>query len=294
MTIAPETLTDAAAKLGWDLVDQCPICDSGDYVPVVVGRADCILCECRGCGAVYLNPRPSRSRERSGYAPDHVEREYLPRLVELGILSADYQPNDEALYNRYRKVVDLTLGLEPSGPVVDIGCSIGLSMLALRTKGIEVIGYDVDEPFVEAARRLFDLDVRQVDVFDPGQVERFDIAVANAVLEHIDRPVPFLEAIRQNALRPGGALVITVPNLASTELLDPGPGRWSNITGGHLWYPTEATLASVAVRAGFTVETVHVPPVRRQYRDHIDFYIRGVLGYEGNISGGIGMVLRAE
>jgi trans-aconitate methyltransferase len=240
---------------------------------------------------VFLNPRPQRDVNDSGYDPRHGEAALLPRLVERGLLNADHSPNAERLVQRYEKLIELTRALEPNQPVVDIGCGIGTSTMALQAAGISAVGFEVDPDFVAIAQRTFGLDVREADIAVPF-AERHPVATLNSVLEHIDDPTAFLRNIRANVLTQAGALVVTVPNLASTEFVHRGT-EWPIISQQHVLYFTERTLAQTAVRAGFEVEDVWAPPVSLRPTDHVDLWTRAGLGHTGNVSGGIGMTLRA-
>lgn len=288
-----KAMAELAAEKKWEVVDTCLVCGSDRWTPAFIGRAKCLLCVCESCDTIFLNPRPRKATSMdSGYNPSHAQKRYLPGLVHDGYLSETYEPDLDKMYRRYQKLVDMVLALEPRNPVIDIGCGIGLSMLALSSKGIDCIGFDVDDSFLGIATDTFGLDVRKVDVFAPDLGQRYDIATLNSVLEHIEDPVGFLRAIRENILAPGGALVITLPNTLSFQFLQQGR-EWRNITGGHVWYPTEASTAEVAARAGFSVERIHTPPPDHTRDEPNIFFLRHVIGYEGNITGGLGMVLRA-
>lgn len=283
-----------AAEKSWELLNVCMICGSENWRPALAARANCILCKCDDCSSIFLNPRPRKTlRTDSGFNSTHARAVYLPGLVKSGFLSETFVPHLDRLYIRYKKLVDMVVDLSPTAPVIDVGCGIGLSMLALSSRGIKTIGYDVDETFLAVATETFGLDVRMVDVFDPNLTDRHRIITLNAVLEHINQPVEFLRAIRENVLTPDGALVLTLPNILSYQYLQSGV-EWATISGGHVWYPTENSTTRVAAMAGFTVETVHAPPPVRHNNDPYVFFLRDVMGYEGNISAGLGMVLRAS
>lgn len=286
-------LTAIAARMKYTLVTECPVCDQKDYEIVLVGRYDCVLCRCPHCGVVFLNPRPRKpeSSDGSGYSPAHAATKYLPRMVKLGFLSPDHVPDLKKLYWRYLKLVQMTCQLEPTDPVVDIGCGIGLSMLALRYKGIKSIGIDINDEFIGVARNTFGLEVHKHDVQTKKMQPPAKVATLNAVLEHIERPVEFLQNIRENILAPDGRLIVTIPNLASLQFLRDG-GQWEVISGGHVWYPTEETASMVARRAGFVVERFYREP-DKPTADHLHFFVRRVLGSQANLTGGIGMILRA-
>ena len=290
MRLTKSDVREVAAARGWTIVRRCPSCEHERWRPVLRTDRDCCLAECDSCGLVFLNPRPPREADESGYAADHADS-LIPRLVERGLLTEDLTPVADRLLQRYEKLIELTRRLEPTQPVLDLGCGIGTSTLALRAAGIDAVGMEIDPGFVAAARSRLGLDVRQGDVLQP-LAARHPIATLNSVLEHIDDPVGFLAAIRTNALSPNGALVLTVPNLASTEFVEHGIA-WRIIQPQHVTYFTEATLVATAERAGFLVEHVWEPPAQPRPNNPAELWARIGLNHRGNVTGGIGMILRS-
>jgi SAM-dependent methyltransferase len=78
-----------------------------------------------------------------------------------------------------------------------------------------LVGLDIDPAGVESARAA-GYDAHLVDCRDPDavaalDVEPADLIVAGEVIEHLDAPGPFLDAVR-NLARPGTDVVLTTPN----------------------------------------------------------------------------------
>ena len=280
-----DDLTSIAKKNGWHLLTHCPLCNHSEFTPLFCGRGHCVLCKCSGCNITFLNPRPNNASYRPGWLRDH----YLPNSIQRGYFSKDLEPNLSVIYSNYRKIVDMTALLSPK-QVVDIGCGIGLSMLALKYKKISSVGVDVDAEFLTFAKSL-GLEVRSHDITAGPIDKKVDVATLNSVLEHISEPITFLKDIRQNILSPGGALVITVPNLQSLEFLRDGE-KWRMITGGHLWYFAEDSLRTVAERAGYSVERIYREKRIPSGMSAFHTYVHDILETDKNTSGGIGMVLR--
>lgn len=115
----------------------------------------------------------------------------------------------EALYALLEEVV------LPSSDCLDFGCGDGSTAgLWLSERARSYVGVDVSSTAVSEAHER-GLDAREIPEsgelpFDP---ESFDVVLATEVFEHLFRPD---EACREvgRVLRPGGSLVITVPNVA--------------------------------------------------------------------------------
>lgn len=100
--------------------------------------------------------------------------------------------------------------------VVDVGCGTGvMTSFPLADAGYRVTGVDIDRASIEFAIRMLGGRTNPTfvcaDVSDIGSDEGFDVAICSEVLEHVGDPETLLAAIR-SALRPGGLLVVTVPN----------------------------------------------------------------------------------
>lgn len=105
------------------------------------------------------------------------------------------------------------------GRVVDLGCGDGLMLaeLARAFPEAHLTGLDLSETQVAKARtRGLGADLRAVDltvspILEPGST---DLVYAGEVVEHMPSPDDFL-ADAYDALRPGGHLLVTTPNLLS-------------------------------------------------------------------------------
>src|SRR5882724_11764719 len=148
------------------------------------------------------------------------------------------------------------------GRLLDVGCAGGELAALLATRGWRVHGAEAEPALVEAARargveaRAVDLDRAPL----PWPAGAFDAVVAAEVIEHVvDTDHLLAEAAR--VLRPGGALVVTTPNLASLEnrvrlLLGRYP-VWMDVGvegAGHLRYYTPRMLRHQLARHGLRVE----------------------------------------
>lgn len=85
----------------------------------------------------------------------------------------------------------------------------------LATTAASLIGLDVDEAGVAAARDAgfvaHLVDCRDAAAVAALALEPADLVVAGEVIEHLDAPGPFLDAVAA-LVRPGGLLVLTTPN----------------------------------------------------------------------------------
>jgi SAM-dependent methyltransferase len=138
-----------------------------------------------------------------------------------------------------------------------VGAGRGRFVAAARRAGYEATGIEPSPRGVEAARSVYGVELQQAGVED-ARVGSVDVVTAWHVLEHLDDPGAALDAIAPS-LKPGGALVVGVPNLASLQARLAGR-RWFHLDlDRHRVHFTPAGLDALLRRHGFEpVRTKHV------------------------------------
>jgi len=128
----------------------------------------------------------------------------LPRLPRPGYFS-DAKP-------AFLELID------PRGlRVLDLGCGGGYNGALLKRAGArEVVGVELHAGAAAQARKRLDAvvqgDLAHLDLAQLGD-EPFDVILASDVLEHLAEPEAVL-ARALTRLRPGGAVVVSLPNVA--------------------------------------------------------------------------------
>jgi SAM-dependent methyltransferase len=129
---------------------------------------------------------------------------------------------------------------------LEVGCGTGyvLSSILAARPDLEAVGAELfPEGLRLARRRLKGVPLAQMDARSLGIEGAFDVIGAFDVLEHIDRDEEALRAMLE-ALRPGGGLVVTVPQ-----------HRWlwsdADAFAGHARRYTRRELRQRMLNAGF-------------------------------------------
>jgi SAM-dependent methyltransferase len=140
-----------------------------------------------------------------------------------------------------------------------------------------LVGIDLDPPGVQRANEL-GLRAYVADVEDEAGLaalglESAELVIAGELIEHLDRPGAFLDAVAP-LVAPGGQLVITTPNpLALTNVLLGLIGREvQNVehVGWHSWKTLETLLGRHAwriERLDFYMHPRYVPPANAPFRE---------------------------
>lgn len=235
-------MTDAAACLHPSSAESV-LFPAQDYIT----GARFAIVRCGLCGLARTHPQPSAGDLHKYYPSGYYgEAKRYPAPLQ-GALNW--------LYTQRATTLEAAAG-RGAGKVLDIGCGQGYVLSALRARGWAVTGTELSEESARHAREALRLDVRVGDIQNldlPG--EAFDLIVMWHVLEHVPAPVAQLHIV-SGLLKPGGLLLVAVPNFGSPE------ARWAKDRWFHLDVPRHLAhfdlpaLRASLQSAGMTVERV--------------------------------------
>lgn len=211
-------------------------------------RADCAWCgaplrdgvrlqgriRCRACGVATTDPWPSVAELDAAYASWYRPAE--GRFSGLG---------DRVLRRTRARLAQRIDRVAPAGPVLDVGAGDGALLAALDARGREAIGLErhASGPIIRA-----------------GELEEEEAGAWAAVvlwhsLEHLREPGRAIAAAPA-LLRPGGIVIVAVPNSASLQARLFGD-RWLALDlPRHLAHLTAAALLQKLRAEGMQVERV--------------------------------------
>lgn len=233
-----------AGRPGLRQETACALCGARTYA--VVGHHDrdgrplrTVMCE--RCGLVWTNPRPSDADVDQYYATTYrvdYTRHAAPsrRKILRGLTGA--AERIEALGRLWRAGVR----------VMDVGCGAGEFVFLLRARGIDAAGVEPGEMYADFSRRELGIPIETatVDVAHVPPASQ-DVVTMFHMLEHVADPRRVLATIG-GWLRPGGVLVVEVPNVASRAQ---APRHRFHFA--HLHNFTTATLGALGESVGLTL-----------------------------------------
>ena len=140
----------------------------------------------------------------------------------------------------------------PPGRIVDVGCGRGDLAAQLIERGWRASGVEPSEGACEVARaRGIDARLGTLDTVDL-EAEGYDAAVFQHSLEHVTDPSVALAKTRV-ALKPGGVVVVVIPNFGSWQRRRFG-SRWFHLDlPRHRVHFTPKALARSMEQAGLSV-----------------------------------------
>ncbi|OGS37402.1 MAG: hypothetical protein A2506_08440 [Elusimicrobia bacterium RIFOXYD12_FULL_66_9] len=208
-----------------------------------VGRwADYDLYDCPDCGAgfcdPFTNPGPEYYEHKSDLYAVSVSETTDPMSFEY----------DEALALLRRE-------LGSGARLLDVGCGSGGFLHRARAAGFSVSGLDFNSARANALKsRGFEVFHGGLPEFARGaQPASFDAITIFQVVEHLDDPLAWLGSAK-SLLKPGGLLVVGVPNRGRTfdPFKDPSIAD-VDMPPHHLTRWSAAALANLLARGSFTV-----------------------------------------
>jgi 2-polyprenyl-3-methyl-5-hydroxy-6-metoxy-1,4-benzoquinol methylase len=226
---------------------DCPVCASGEHDPGHVatdrwmGRPGRFrYARCRACGVHYLRDRPAPAAMAMYYPPEYVRRGRAPARLRDWLRRRD-------LAGRVALV-----RAQPGRRVLDVGCSNGAFLAAMRSAGWVVAGVE-PTAWGAAEAKARGIPVWPTVLANAGlPAAAFDVATMWDVIEHLDHPAADLARLTR-AIRPGGRLIVTTPVVDGWEARAYGT-RWPGWDAPrHLVLFDRSALAALLERSGFRV-----------------------------------------
>jgi SAM-dependent methyltransferase len=200
--MATASATEPSWVCGTEKMAKCPGCGSTGSKPVLLRfrpsglEHEQVLCRCPDCGCAFFSPPPAADYNASPPGGQAALAFYLQQGAGLWSITSTIA----------------ALQLPRGQRMLEIGCGYGFGLdFARRALDWNAEGFD-PSPFAAAGRHDLGVPIT-LDYYRFGacQQEERDVILCSEVLEHMDSPIDFLRQLRQ-ALRPGGALVLTTPN----------------------------------------------------------------------------------
>jgi 2-polyprenyl-3-methyl-5-hydroxy-6-metoxy-1,4-benzoquinol methylase len=211
-------------------------------------------------GFYQIRPTPSQEEITKFYADEFYSSQYKG----FNNSALDVQLADQAFHDAHREDICIAIEGISKRPlkdqrILDVGCGWAQTLLYFKNRGARCYGFD-PAPEAVAYAQTQGLMVKQagmsnLEIF-PG--ETFDVVTLLNVLEHLADPLTIVREIRHKVLKPGGLLVIEVPNDFNAfqrcgQRLH-GLKEWWVAPPAHLNYFNNDSLRSLLLGSGYTVQ----------------------------------------
>jgi SAM-dependent methyltransferase len=242
----------------------CPVCDAPASGATARLKADrtyegkphqSLIVRCL-CGHFFLNPVPAGDELLSFYDDDYHCYSSAPNEGER---------IDQWIEKRRRGDRFNHVPIVPGGRFLDVGCGSGDMVAAMARLGMQSEGV---EPSRYAATKATEAGLKVTcgllhDAAFPNAA--FDAVSMFHVLEHTPDPIEVLLECRR-ILKPGGELVIGVPNFDSLVFGLVGSGWIGLQLPSHVQHFTMESLSIAAKRAEFTVGPIET----ESFAEHVE------------------------
>lgn len=221
-------------------VIPCPVCGSATRPWATVH--DFLIRGCMICRMKFVYPLPEDVS--SVYSADYFFG------AEKGFGYVNYDQDKQAQMPALRTYLKYIEERRPDrGRLLDVGAATGVFVELAQGGGWQAEGIEISSAAVASARAK-GLPVSEAVIEDVQGEALYDAVTFLDVLEHVPRPKEALRAAHR-LLRPGGILLINVPNAGSLFARVMGKRWHAVIPPEHLSYFTQAALERLLTDTGF-------------------------------------------
>jgi SAM-dependent methyltransferase len=251
--VDPEMATTAQQDAGPQAV-TCEICGGEQLVDLLTApdrfhlRTEVYrLVRFESCRGVSLADPPK---------PEEMGRHYTEDYHKAIVAGGEW-----AGARRWKDQVKMISQHKSGGAILDIGCSSGGFLGAMKGPAWKLYGIEMEESTAERARAITGAEVFVGDAvaapFLPGS---FDVITAFDLLEHVYAPRQFLAKVLE-WLKPGGIFYAMMPNIDSWEAKLFGSYWYGLELPRHLSHFSPASIRYVMTELGFEEVSVGTPKV---------------------------------
>jgi 2-polyprenyl-3-methyl-5-hydroxy-6-metoxy-1,4-benzoquinol methylase len=229
-------------------VDHCVVCGESQLLRTATVLEKVYLLTCQECGTASTFPQPKSDELEQQYSETYYGRENVKFVAAIERVIY-------AISQRRARWINKKIG--SPGKILEIGCGRGLLLKAMSQLGHECHGIERSKLAATRAQRTPGISVYAKPLEQCKLPEGyFDLVIFWHVLEHLENPADTLHRVAK-LLRPGGLLIIEVPNLSSLQSRVFGK-YWLHLDlERHLFHFSAGGLRTLLETYGFHQTSLH-------------------------------------
>ena len=233
---------------------NCPVCGNNEFLHVFKAKDHTVsgqefqLIECSVCRLRLTQDAPGQER----IAPYYRSEDYISHSnSSKGLINRLYQVVRKRTLKQKRRLV-IRLSGKQSGDLLDLGSGTGAFASEMKSHGWSVRGLEPDASARQLASELNKVELEDLRSFYSLPEKSFDIITLWHVLEHVHDLNGYFTKLKL-LLKPGGRLLIAVPNYTSVDAAHYGKYWAAYDVPRHLYHFSPDSMKQLAERHGLKI-----------------------------------------
>jgi SAM-dependent methyltransferase len=235
-------------------LENCPVCGSVNFRDKLqvqdksVSQELFTIVQCQNCEFQFTNPRPDAAHIGKYYESDAYVSH---NSGAQGLINQVYKL--ARVFTVRRKVTLITkLNGGRAGRLLDYGCGTGHFLAGAKEKGWQVAGLEPNDRARQEATERVGQPIQEPSALTALAPGSFDVITLWHVLEHVHTLNETLDQLLA-ALKPGGKLLIAVPNVESLDAKHYRQDWAAYDVPRHLYHFSPSTMKQLLAEHGLVV-----------------------------------------
>jgi predicted SAM-dependent methyltransferase len=238
-----------------EVLKACPVCNSGTIESFLsckdhfLTKEEFTIVKCLDCGFKFTNPRPENEKLGGYYkSPDYISHSNSRK----GIFNNLYQQvRKYTIAQKCKMISQYTSG----NKILDVGCASGEFLNYMKSRNWDTTGIEPDESVRKMALEIYGLKVYDESYLEEIPANSMDVITLWHVLEHVSDLQGRMKALH-HILKPGGLLVMAVPNAACKDAQTYGEFWAGYDVPRHLYHFSRGSMEKLLNRFHFSLSAI--------------------------------------
>jgi len=164
--------------------------------------------ECKDCSHWVSNFRISEKFYKKFYTKQTYGKNYIDRFNK--IISLKNKSDNYKRSNRIEKFIKRNIIQNVS--ILDVGSGLGVFPYEMSKKNYSIDALDPDQSMCKFMKKNLKINVHNMHFNNFKLKKKFNLITFNKVLEHVTKPLSFLNRARKHLLKENGIVYIEVPD----------------------------------------------------------------------------------